>query len=171
MEIIYNSIKFKQIKGFEDYYVSRCGKILSNKCVNKRVMKLFPDTKGYLRVRFYINKSVKPTKKVHRLVTQSFITNPDNKPQVNHIDGNKLNNNVSNLEWCTQSENIQHSYDCLNRNKRKTKVLQYDLEGNLIKIWDSISYVTKKINITQQEINSCLNHNRKTARGYIWKYS
>ena len=64
---------------------------------------------GYLRVR--LNSTVKNTMYfVHRLVAQAFIPNPDNRPQVNHIDGNKLNNDVSNLEWVTAKDNIHHAW-------------------------------------------------------------
>lgn len=68
------------------------------------------NVRGYITVGF-----AKKTHMVHRLVAQAFIQNPDNKPFVNHIDGNKLNNDVDNLEWVTHQENIQHSFDCGHR--------------------------------------------------------
>jgi hypothetical protein len=91
----------------EGYYVTRNGEILSNRKFNKPTpMKPFTDKEGYMRV-----KLLGKTKKVHRLVAQAFIPNPDNKPTVNHIDGNRSNNCVENLEWATYSENKQHAYD------------------------------------------------------------
>jgi len=73
-----------------------------------RVISLRPDKDGYLR--FTWNENGKKTRKVvHRFVAQTYIPNPDNLPQVNHIDGDKTNNNVDNLEWCTQNHNMQHA--------------------------------------------------------------
>lgn len=68
------------------------------------------DCKGYPHVSLYDNRKRKSVT-IHRLVADAFVDNPDNKPQVNHIDGNKYNNNYTNLEWCTASENMQHAFD------------------------------------------------------------
>lgn len=120
---------------------------------------------------------------VHRLVAISFINNPLNNPQVNHIDGNKMNNNVDNLEWVTRSENVKHSYKKLGRigisyNKGKTGknnpnskiTLQYSLEGDLIKKWDSKIQASKELKIDSGSISKCCKGIRKTAGNYIWKY-
>lgn len=64
---------------------------------------------GYLYTTLSLNK-VRKTLKIHRMVATTFIDNPENKPQVNHIDGDKSNNNISNLEWCTAKENVNHAY-------------------------------------------------------------
>lgn len=104
----FNNVNWKDIEGFEDnYMVSENGEIYSKKrdIVMKRRqgnyyqnVSLSLNNKGYTRT-------------IHRLVAQAFIPNPLNKPEVNHIDGNKLNNNVCNLEWVTSSENSQHAVD------------------------------------------------------------
>ncbi len=85
-----------------------------------RELKQFKSKFGYMYVVITINR-IEHKEKVHRLVAKTFIPNPENKSQVNHIDGNKENNNLNNLEWCTPSENMLHAYaNNLNpRNKRK----------------------------------------------------
>ena len=116
---------------------------------------------------------------VHQFVAYAFIPNPLNKPQVNHKDGNKLNNNVCNLEWCTASENRQHAYDTGLQTKRygiyndkSKKVNQYDLNGNFIKTWESIMDIERELKISNSRVSGCcVNPKRnKTANGYIWKF-
>ena len=100
-------IEWADILGYEGLYsVSTDGQVYTYKY--KKVLKP-RSKKGYLNVSLSKNKKRKEFK-IHRLVAMSFIPNPENKEQVNHIDGDKSNNKVTNLEWVTQSENITHSY-------------------------------------------------------------
>ena len=97
----------KDIKGFEQYYsISDDGKVYSK--VRNIYLKLNNKKNGYVYVTLQV-KNKKYTKRVHRLVAEAFIPNPQNKPFVNHIDGNKSNNVVQNLEWVTGSENNIHA--------------------------------------------------------------
>lgn len=99
---------FVPITGFERYHIKNDGQVYS--AISKAIKKPVIDGKGYNRIQLYIDG--RPyTKKVHRLVAQHFIPNPDNKPQVNHIDGDKNNNHFTNLEWATNYENALHAMD------------------------------------------------------------
>lgn len=99
---------WKNIKDFRELYqVSNLGRVRRRD--TKRVLKLLNISKGYKGIRLYKTKKEATTKKIHRLVAEYFIPNPLNLPQVNHIDGNKSNNKVSNLEWCSNDYNMNHA--------------------------------------------------------------
>lgn len=100
---------------------------------------------------------------VHRLVATAFLDNPDNLPEVNHIDENPLNNHVSNLEWCDRQYNIEYS-----KNK---PVAQYDMDGVKIAEYKSIKYAAYITGISHTSIGNVLNGWSMTAGGYVWKYS
>lgn len=155
---------WKDVKGFEGLYqVSNIGNVRRKKHL------LFKTLRNYYGVKLCKN-NIKCFKYIHRLVAEAFIPNPDNKPQVNHIDGNKLNNNVNNLEWVTISENGKHAYKIgLEKPTRISPVLQYDLKGNFIKEYVSIKEA-KKENKKCSKISACCQGKRKTAGGYVWKY-
>jgi len=96
------------VPNFEDYHASNFGRVKSFKNGMTRILKPRLSSKGYFR--FNLRRSGKSKDfSAHQLVAWLFIPNPDNKPQVNHIDGIKFNNHVSNLEWCTNSENRAHA--------------------------------------------------------------
>lgn len=103
-------MRSKTIEGFDDYTVTEGGDILSNKRREQRKLKPDLNKEGYLRVVLSSNGETFRYS-IHRLVAIHFIQNPENKPFVNHIDGNKQNNNVENLEWCDCSENTKHAFD------------------------------------------------------------
>ena len=122
---------WKDIEGYEGLYqVSTCGNIKSlakprkngnGRCYiqKEKLLKQSFTSTGYKKVELYKDGKRKSFK-VHRLVAIAFISNPDNKPEVNHIDGNKINNNIDNLEWVTSSENTIHAYETgLSPNKKE----------------------------------------------------
>lgn len=119
---------WKDVKGYEGLYqVSNLGRFKSLERVlirnrkgnsklpiKEKILKPYYCKKGYLRIGFRKDKKL-ITFSTHRIIAQHFIDNPENKPQINHINGIKDDNRIENLEWCTPSENLKHSYDILNR--------------------------------------------------------
>lgn len=155
-----------EIKGFENYYINSDGYVVSKSrqkgfvFENEMILKSGIGSGGYkLVILRKDNRSF--TKRIHRLVAEAFISNQENKPCVNHIDGNKLNNNVNNLEWCTYSYNNQDAYDNNLKGRgekhyisklkkddipfiRKSKLSSKAL-GNMFKVSPATIYDVKKI--------------------------
>lgn len=155
------------IKGYEGIYeVSDKGRVRSLKYGKERILKQRRDKDGYIQVDLYKNCDQK-TCKVHRLVAQAFIPNPDNLPQVNHKDENKTNNSVQNLEWCDCKYNINYG----THNQRISKpVLQFTKDGEFVKEWKSATDVKRNLGFAQQYISSCCTGKHKSAYNYIWKF-
>lgn len=116
---------------------------------------------------------------VHRLVAEAFIPNPKNKAEVNHINGLKTDNVVTNLQWVSRSENIRHSFDFLGRKTNPRKgadhfaskpVLQFDLTGSLLKEWVNISEARKSFLPKNVSVGNCCNGKQKQSMGFIWRY-
>lgn len=182
---------WKDIKGFEGrYQISNFGNVksLSRPVCNhtgtiilkEKILKQRPDAKGYMRIDLKDNYGKKHFFGVHRLVVAAFISNAENKPQVNHIDGNKANNKMENLEWCTNAENQKHAYKMgLNyvtgrAGRKKISVLQIDPETReVIKEYSSIADAGRAVGCkTSSNIGDvCRNaYGRKTIAGYCWKF-
>ena len=166
---------WKDIKGYEGLYqVSKSGKIKSIR--NNIYLKPNLQVNGYLRISLSKNGKIQ-YKNIHRLVAETFIDNENNYPVINHIDGNKLNNNADNLEWCSyQHNNLEARRLKLNITKKgkfnhKSRiVVQYDTNGNIIKVWDYMGLITKTLGYDYTSISRCCSGKQKTSYGYIWKY-
>jgi Fe-S-cluster containining protein len=150
-------------KVIEGYYVSSLGRFKNTKGVIMTDYKAHHS--GYVYVRVNIQKYA-----LHRLVALMFLPNLENKPFVNHIDGNKTNNSANNLEWVTCSENNLHNYKAGLIKGNNRKIVQYDLEMNEITKFDKIKDASETLNICYSSIKAVLYKKQKTAGGFIFKY-
>lgn len=164
-------IRYKNGTGAEGY------------CIRKgKTLKPAPNTHGYPCITVKYLDGHQKTVPVHILVARAFIPNPENKPQINHKDGNKKNNCISNLEWVTSSENIRHAYAMkLNKGSQPWKgkrgklhpnskpVIMCDKDENELKKFESILLAADETGICFSHIAACVRGERKTSGGYIWK--
>jgi sulfate adenylyltransferase subunit 1 (EFTu-like GTPase family) len=176
---------WKDVLGYEGFYqVSNLGNVKScerivkhfrggNRILKEKLKSLTKDKDGYLRVclcKYGKEKLIS----VHRLVCMSFIENPENKNQVNHINGIKYDNKINNLEWSTSHENMQHAYrtglqkPVINNEK---PVLMYSKNTNeLIGSFISIAKASKHINCATSDICNVLKNRQKSVKGYYFQY-
>jgi|SRR5437763_13440723 hypothetical protein len=163
------SLMWKTIEGYQNYEINELAEVRNKK--SGRILKSPVDGHGYRRVTLH-NVDGQKTKKIHRLVAEYFIPNPDNLPQLNHIDGNKQNNDLNNLEWCSMTHNLEHAYK-MNLN-RSIPVRKYTLDGEFIAEFKSITeaYMSMYgINKGSTHISAACTGKQKTAYGFIWKYA
>lgn len=176
---------WKDIEGYEGkYQISNFGRVksLNYKRANcQKVLKECVGSKGYLSACLCKNGIAKYYL-IHRLVAKSFLDNPKKYPEINHLDGNKQNNKVNNLEWCTRKQNVEHSI----KNKlRKSKygkdnptssiIYQIDIKTNeIINVFYGGGDIKRKTNFKNpSSILKCCKHNKNynTAYGYKWEYA
>lgn len=169
---------WENIKDYEDLYqVSNLGNVKSLPkkhnlgkgkyyVTKEKILSKTKNKHGYMIVNI-----MKKNKYVHRLVAEAFIPNINNYKCINHKDEDKTNNCVDNLEWCTHLYNNNYGKHNERMSKSKSiKINQYDLDGNFIKEWESMSEVQKKLNIKAANICACCKGKYKQTGGYIWKY-
>ncbi|MBN2661602.1 MAG: HNH endonuclease [Tannerellaceae bacterium] len=186
---------WKDVAGYEGLYqVSNLGRVKSipRKVTNgtggefftkPKIMNRHKDTSGYHAIALCKNSKMKKTK-LHRIIAKAFIPNPDNKPQVDHINGIRTDNRLSNLRWVTPSENNKNGYRNGNKKvfkprvnvsgksiREATPVSQYSQDGIKIMSFDSIHKASKHTGIPISSISNACKKQRKTSHGYVWKYS
>ena len=171
---------WRDIVGYEGLYqVSNLGNVKSlnyNKTGKERNLKPGTDGSGYRFVNLCKNGKIRLFK-IHRLVAQAFLENPDHKSDVNHKDENKTNNCVDNLEWMTSKENANFgtrnerlAKSLINHPEKAKSVIQYSLYGKFIKEWPSMHQIERELGFSPGNISECCNKKRKTSYGYIWKF-
>ena len=187
--------QWKDIIGYEGLYqISSYGRVksLPRKGCKGQIVKPSFTNSGYQQTHLCKNgKAV--TKMVHRIVAIHFIYNPDNLPEVNHINECKTDNRVENLEWCTRLQNVRHGtgvkrmakahnykesaiksaqnhdYKAIAR-KRAKPVLQYSKDGKFIKRWDSLRDITRELGYSCGNLSGACNGKFKYRYGYAWKF-
>ena len=174
---------WKPVPGYENLYeISDHGRVKSlakdvkfNGCIRHQkeiIMSPQKDMFGYFKVQLHKDGIMK-TCKIHRLVAEAFIPNPEHYRCINHKDEVKTNNHVSNLEWCTHKYNSNYGTG-KNRGseKRKKKVAQYDLNGKFVATYNSIGDASMQTGLCSNGIGQCCSKNKKysTVGGFIWKF-
>lgn len=173
---------WRDVVGYEDtHQVSNLGRVRVKERIidtstgkrkyKSKLLRIQTSIGGYKFV-ILVVKNNRKTAYIHRLVAEAFIFNPDNLPCVNHIDEDKSNNIVDNLEWCTVAYNNTYGTRLERVSKTRSKpIIQLSLEGDLIREWDSTKEAAKFIGCCRENINTCLRGVTKTAYGYKWKYN
>lgn len=159
-----------------NYLVSNSGRI---RRVGSNRDKAVQTKDGYLITQIYMNGDREHVR-IHRAVAEEFIPNPDNKPEVNHIDGNKLNNDVSNLEWVTKKENCRHAWDnglvkpsYSMRGKKNPNAGRKGKPFRIIEtgeVFNTLQECEDAIGGNNRHINDCLRGRQRSHRGYHFEY-
>jgi len=172
---------WKQIKDYTNYEVSNFGRVKSNnlnKHKNSIILKQHIKTTGYYFV-VVCKEGIRKHFMIHRLLSFSFIPNPENKKYINHINGNRLDNSLSNLEWCTSSENNKHAYSKNGKkpywkgkygNEHHKSKITYQYNKNYILLNTYESYSDAKLKTGINNIEKCCAGTIKHAGGFIWSY-
>jgi hypothetical protein len=163
-------LKYAYLRENPNYIIYNDGRLFSVKSGKFLVPNVAQG--GYLQYGLYINGKIKQYK-IHRLVAEYFIKNPDSTKyyEVNHIDGDKTNNHVDNLEWCDRKYNTYYSKTWENANlANQIRIAKCDVKTHeILEIYDSIRIASKANNCSEQNIGQVLRGKQLSAKGYYWK--
>lgn len=164
---------WKTIDDYPDYMVSNMGRVKSFKKGKEVILKPILGKIGY----YYVNLRNNGKRKVHyihRLISEYFIPNPENKPCIDHINTDRTDNRVENLRWVTQKENCNNDITKQKqfgyKNSQSIPILQFTKVGEFIRKWDCSMDVQRELNINHGNISKCCKGKHKTVGGYIWRY-
>lgn len=162
--------EWRSIEGYPNYQVSNMGRVKSlnySRTGEEGILKNCKNNRGYLQV-FLCKNSKQKCYLVHRLVAQAFLDNPNNFPEINHKDEDKINNQLTNLEWCDNKYNMNYG----TRTERTQKpILQFTKNGEFIRKWESGTQIERELGFHQSHISSCCKGKIKTSYGFVWMYA
>jgi hypothetical protein len=171
---------WKDIKGYEGIYkISNYGCVLSFSNGKCKPLKCQPDKRGGYLCVILCKNSKKKLFKIHRLVAEYFCEGYKEGLVVNHIDGNRQNNIYTNLEWCTQKDNIRHAADVLKKtwggpigsdHPKSKRIAQYSLDGRFITAYGCIREMSRETGYDSSSVCKTLKGKSKQAYGFVWKY-
>ncbi len=152
---------FKVIKEYPAYSISTEGRVMKNS--TRQILTPSKKANGYMQINLFTGDGRRKKEYVHRLVAIAFIPNPKNLPEVNHIDGRRDSNLLSNLEWVTRKENVEKS-------GVMKSICVFDKTGGFVGEFSSIQNACHALGLTASNVSDCLRHGRqKTHRGYTFK--
>lgn len=159
----------KQYKGFI-VSLNENGEIVVINSHTKRKINPYVGSDGYVHATRRENGKV-IRERLHRIVATCFIENPNGLKYVNHKDSNKLNNHPTNLEWCSNAENVKHGWESGNRiHRNKTKVVAYDSNGNKVGDWSSIRKMSEELKVDRHKVARILKKEANNHYPYIFEY-
>jgi hypothetical protein len=180
--------EWKDIKGFEGMYqISDKGRLRSFKKMVQPLILSVKNSKGWYLSIILCRDRKRVTVRIHRLVAEAFVPNPEGKPEVNHKDGNKQNNDASNLEWVTDRENVIHAVKQVpsmlsginhyNKFVRPKPVQQLSLSGNILAEFPTAKEAQRATGVCRRNILQVANKTeykpgmmRKQAGGFVWRF-